>query len=120
MELSPEERHRIYLEEKVRLEAHQQPDAESKQTSAGAILGRIALGIIALLAVLWIIGTAMEQNEDTQFNALPPEQRHAETVKNCAELERGWAFKLYSELTPEERRIKLSCDQILSSAGGKP
>ena len=120
MELTPEERQQIYLEEKSRLEAHDQPDAESKQTGAGSILGRIALGIIALLVVLWIIGNAMEQNEDTRFNALSPEQQHAETVRNCAELERGWAFKLYSELTPEERRIKLSCDEILSSPEGKP
>ena len=83
MELTPEERQRIYLEEKARLEAHEQPDAERTQTGAGSILGQMALGIIALLIVLWIIGSAMEQNEDTRFNALSPEKRqHAETVRN--------------------------------------
>jgi len=71
--------------------------------------------VIALLVILAIIGSMMEQSESAKFNALTPEQKYAKTVQNCVELERGWAFKTYSELTLEERKIKFSCDAVLAS-----
>jgi len=57
----------------------------------------------------------MQRDHEAEFNALTPEQQHERTVSSCMELERDWAFKLYSELTPEERRAKFTCDVILSS-----
>lgn len=115
MDLTPEERQRIYFEEKARLEARQTLEAENKKTGCGSTIGIVLLSVVALLVVLTIIGAMMEQSDSAKFNALTPEQKHAKTVQNCVELERGWAFKTYSELTPEERKIKFSCDAILSS-----
>ena len=63
------------------------------------------IAAILLLAILSVIG---DRNRT-------PEQQHADSVQSCIELEQGWAFKLYSELTPEERRIKFTCDLILAS-----
>jgi len=120
MDLTPEDRERIYLEERARLEAREPTEAAGERTGVGTFLGRIVLGIISLLVVLWIIGSAMQRNQEAEFNALTPEQKHERTVSSCMEIERDWAFKMYSELTPEERRTKFSCDAILSAEGGNP
>ena len=114
--MTPEERQRIYLEEKARLEARQTLAAENKKTGCGSTIGIVVLGVVALLVVLAIIGSMIQQSESAKFNALTPEQKHAQTVQNCVEIEKGWAFKTYSELTPEERKVKFSCDAILSES----
>lgn len=65
------------------------------------------IAAILLLVILAVFGG--------RERALTPEQRHAERVQTCIELERAWAFKLYSELTPEERQVKFGCDVLLES-----
>lgn len=113
MELSPEEREKIYLEEKARLEVRQELDG--KRVGAGAVIGYVVFAVIGLFLVLLMIGAVMESNDSAKFNALSPEQKQAQTVKNCTELEQDWAFKTYSELSEYERRVKYTCDQVLAS-----
>ena len=61
MELTPEERHRIYLEEQARMEARR--DIESKQLTAGKVVGWLALAVIGLLAFMWAVGTVKVLSE---------------------------------------------------------
>lgn len=118
-ELTPEDRRRIYLEERVRLEIRQnlQQQNPGKKANLGSFLGLALLGILGLLVILFVAGSVMEDNSATKFNALTPDQKHAETLRNCASLRRGWEFKTYSELTPQERQLKASCEYYES--GGK-
>jgi hypothetical protein len=58
MELTPEERARIYAEEKARLEIRR--GLEKKKTGMGSILAVIALSIILVFSVLWVIGLGLE------------------------------------------------------------
>jgi hypothetical protein len=53
MELTPEERRRIYEEEKVRLEARQEPPAPKRSVAPVVILG-----VLALLVIIRIVGSA--------------------------------------------------------------
>ena len=114
-DLTPEDRQRIYEEEKFRLEAQQQLKAEQ----AGKSLGtgqKITLGCFILIigfALLLAIGGMMGQHETERFEALTPDQKRAENIKSCVNLEQSWAFKTYSELSPDERKLKLSCDLLL-------
>jgi hypothetical protein len=52
--LSPEERHKIFLEEKARLEIRQ--ELEGPKTGAGKIIGFVFLGLLGLVVVLAIAG----------------------------------------------------------------
>ena len=55
----------------------------------------------------------MEQSREAKFNSLTPEQRHAETLRNCASLLKSWEFKTYSELSVAERQMQAACiDQL--------
>ena len=83
-ELTPEERQKIYLEEKARLEVRQQ--LEGKKTGVGKVIGIIVLCGFGLLILLMIIGSLMEQSQDAEFSKLTPAQRHAKTLENCTEL----------------------------------
>lgn len=112
-ELTPEERQKIYLEEKARLEVRR--ELEGTKTSAGKIIGYVVLGLFAFLIVMFILGSAMEQSQDTAWNTLTPPQRHAKTLENCASLIKSMEFKTYSELSVTERRMKAACtEQILN------
>ena len=53
-ELTPEERQKIYLEEKARLEVRR--ELGGQKTSAGKIIGYVILGVLGLLVVLFIYG----------------------------------------------------------------
>jgi hypothetical protein len=64
-DLTPEERQRIYLEEKARLEVRL--ELEGKKTSAGKILGIVVPCGFGLLAVMWIIGSFLQQSEADAF-----------------------------------------------------
>ena len=61
MDLTPEERQRIYLEEKARLETRQK--IEGEKTGAGKVLGIIALSTFGALAVLMIAVPALEHSD---------------------------------------------------------
>jgi hypothetical protein len=111
--MTPEDRQRVYLEEKARLEIRQKLQRESQ----GKTIGCALLAILGILVILFMAGSVIEENSTTKFNALTPDQQRAETLRNCASLERGWEFKIYSELTPQERRLKASCEYYES--GGK-
>lgn len=65
MELSPEERRRIYLQEKARLEVQRELQAQNKKTAAGTGVGRIVVGLFGFLVLLFIIGSAMGNSENT-------------------------------------------------------
>jgi hypothetical protein len=112
-DLTPEERQKIYLEEKARLEVRREL-LESTKTNAGKVFGYIILGICGLLILLLIAGGAMQQLKDEQFAKLTPEQSHAKTLENCAYLMKSWEFKTYNELSVEERRMKAACTEQLA------
>jgi len=110
-ELTAEQRQRIYLEEKARLEIRQELKGQKK--GAGHIIGKIVLGGIGVLFVLFIIGSIMENSENAAFNALTPEQRHAKTLENCVSLMRSFALQTYSEMSALDRRMQASCAEQL-------
>jgi hypothetical protein len=64
-DLTPEERQRIYLEEKARLEVRR--ELEGKKTSVGKIIGIIVLCGFVLLVVTFIIGYLGLQSEEDAF-----------------------------------------------------
>lgn len=112
-ELTPEERQKIYLEEKARLEVRRELLEETK-TSTGKVFGYIILGICGLLILLFIAGSAMQQMKDDQFAKLTPQERHAKTLENCADLMKSLEFKTYNELSVDERRMKAACTEQLA------
>jgi hypothetical protein len=109
--LTPEERQRIYLEEKARLEIRH--ELEGKKTSAGKVIGYIVLSIIGLFVVLLVIGSMMEESDTAAFNKLTPAQRHAKTLENCASLLKSYEFKTYSELSVTDRQAQAACTEQL-------
>ena len=113
MDLSPEERQRIYQEEKARLEAQSRIRAEKRQKAVSwPVIVAMMLGVCL---VLWAMGSISENERQAKWQKLTPEQKDAQTLKNCLELEQGWKFKLYSELTEYERKAKYSCDVFIST-----
>src|ERR1035438_9172901 len=116
MELTPEERQRIYEEEKARMEIQQELQEQNKGTGRGSLLGYVFLGIFALCFILVVIGSMTERADSQRFDALSPEQKRAQTLRNCASLEADWAFKTYSELTQLERKMKASCEYYESES----
>src|ERR1035441_964804 len=71
MELTPEERQRIYLEEKARLEAQSQIKAETSQKTGSGIGIGLAV-IIGVGVLLWIIGSSSNSSETSTSNSPPP------------------------------------------------
>jgi hypothetical protein len=110
-DLTPEERQRIYFEEKARMEVRR--ELERPKTSAGRVIGVVVLCGLALLIVLIIIGNAMEQKDAAAFDSLTPKQKHQKTLENCASLLKSWEFKTYSELSVTEREAQAACTEQL-------
>jgi hypothetical protein len=110
-ELTPEEREKIYLEEKARLEVRR--ELEGEKASTGSVIGWIVLCVFGLLFILWIAGTNMQHEKDAEFAKLTPAQRHAKTLQNCASLLKDWEYKTYSELSVTERQAKEACTEQL-------
>lgn len=59
MELTPEERQRIYAQEKARLEAQDHIKSEKSQKRVGCFVTG-CLALVGLLAVLWVIGSLVD------------------------------------------------------------
>lgn len=110
-DLTPEERRKIYLEEKARMEIRQ--ELQGKKSGAGRVIGIIVLAGIGLMAVLFVIGSALESSRDAEFNGLSPEQRRVETLKNCVSLMQSWRFKTYGEMSILERQMQAACAEQL-------
>ena len=110
-DLTPEERHRIYQDEKARLEVRR--ELEGRKTSVGKVIGIVVLCGIGFLVVLFIFGNAMEQSQDAAFEKLTPEQRHTKTLENCGSILKSMEFKTYSELSVTERQMTSACDEQL-------
>ncbi len=55
--LSPDERHKIFLEEKARLEIRQ--ELEGPKTSVGIIIGYVVLGVLGLIFLVAMAGKLM-------------------------------------------------------------
>jgi hypothetical protein len=107
-DLSPEERQRIYLEEKARHEIRH--EIEGKKTSFGKVIGISVLCVIALLILLAVIGSSMEESQSAAWQKLSPEQQHQKARDACAEFAKDMQYKLYSEYTQDERKMKASCE----------
>jgi hypothetical protein len=112
MELTPEERQRIYEEEKARLDAQRQIKGERSPASYAGIPCAVILGIVLLLMV---IGFILNQEDHEKWQQLTPEQKDAQTLKSCLDFERDVQFKTYSELSEDERRMKYTCDVFIST-----
>ena len=61
MELTPEERQRIYLEEQARIEARHR--IESKRVTPGKVIGWVALGLVGLLFLFFVVGTLADRKD---------------------------------------------------------
>jgi hypothetical protein len=68
MELSPEERQGIYLEEKARLEVKQQVEKQTKKTSVGP---KIILGLFGFLVLLFVVGSTIHDSGTTSRTSAP-------------------------------------------------
>jgi hypothetical protein len=69
MELSPEERQRIYPEEKARIEVQQELQAQKAKTAVGTlIIGFIVMGLFVLVVMLSVVGS-MTENSGTTSNS---------------------------------------------------
>jgi hypothetical protein len=87
-DLTPEERQRIYQEEKARSEAQEQikKDARAKKTQVGCIG---CLGLVALIVVVAFLGSVFSTGPTTAPTASgvsSTEPRKQQTVSNDAEL----------------------------------
>lgn len=111
LDLTPEERQRIYLEEKARLEVRPERDVEKPRVGSG--VGTMVLYGIGLLLVLFIIGIVIKQLQQDDWNRLTPKQQHQKTLENCVYLLKSWEFKTYSELSVTERRMQAACSEQL-------
>jgi hypothetical protein len=74
MELTPEERQRIYLEEQARIEARRQ--IESKRVTPGKVVGLVALGLVGLLFLLFVFGLIIDAGKT-------PEERAHDELEAC-------------------------------------
>ena len=110
--LTPEERQKIYLEEKARLEVRR--ELEGQKTGAGTIILYIVLGVVGLLVVIFVIGSVVQESDDAAFRSLTPEQRHQKTLQSCANLLKSMEYKTYNELSEFDRRVKVTCSEQLA------
>ena len=76
MELTPEERQRIYEEEKARLEARREPQPPKKSVAPMVILGVVAFFVIILIA-----GSLAEKTETTSTPSPLPSTSGVRTVR---------------------------------------
>jgi hypothetical protein len=109
-ELSPERRQQIYAEEQARLEAQQELRAGRTST-----IGRVFLWIFGILVALFIFGSFLSERDDQAWRRLTPAQQRDQALKDCAFILKHYEYRLYSELSPEERQVKASCEARLST-----
>ena len=113
MELTPEDRQAIYLEEKTRREGPESSASGVKRSGASRF-GKAMFIAAAVILFFVIAGSIQEKSESAKFQAMTPAQRQEETVKNCLKLAEYRQFKTYSELSEYERKLKFSCDAVLA------
>jgi hypothetical protein len=73
MELTPEERQRIYLEEEARIEARRQIETNTEPTLATKIIVRFSLGVLGLMLLIVVIAfivVAGKTPEESAHDAL--------------------------------------------------
>jgi len=78
-ELTPEERQRIYAEEKARLETRRELESEKRKSKLGTIGVWILWVVVGLLA-LGIFGMMRQQ---ARLDSLTPEQRRVAKTQSC-------------------------------------
>jgi hypothetical protein len=114
-ELSPEERRRIYEEEKARLEAPASVESEFKirQTTATRFwgsFGGVCLALVGIFIVLVIIGSLMP---DTPTGKAKPARTQAEILeemrRDCPSLRAMYRDKPVSALTIRELDLLKLC-----------
>jgi hypothetical protein len=72
----------------------------------------VTLVIVLVAFICLLIGTAAENARNAPV--LTPEQRHAQTLKSCAEMEELFRFKFYSEMSEYDRRMLYYCELQLA------
>ena len=112
MELTPEERQRIYLEEKARMEARR--DIESKRLTAGKVIGWLVMGLFGVYALMWVvsyINTSMESplaraRDEARTCAMvagnDAERLCADKMNRVLEEEHAWKVKEAAGLNARE------------------
>jgi len=60
MELTPEERQKVYLEERARLEVRQELQTQGKKTSAGKVVGQVVLVVVGVVVLMIVLGSVIE------------------------------------------------------------
>jgi hypothetical protein len=89
---------------------HSTGKPEPKKSSFFDGCGTVLLVLLAIFAALAIIGGLMNSSEEKSENALTPEQKKALDVKVCSQFYMRTAFKLYAELSEDDRKMKFWCD----------
>lgn len=130
MELTPEERHRIYVEEQVRMEARR--DIESKRMTAGKVVGGLALAVIGLLGFIWVVGVIKSLNETPLARARRAADECVQAVQlrlaadgyTHAEGRLGAAMKCAAEIEQVDRevqawKVKEAADLSAREAAGR-
>jgi len=103
--MTNEDLNRIYQEEKVRAAARR----KIAGPSLGRIVGMTLLSIFGVLVLLFIAGLFIEQADRNADAKRSPSERQADHEANCKAFREAWKYKLYSELSTEERQILASC-----------
>jgi hypothetical protein len=92
MELTPEERQRIYVEEQARIEARRQIEAKTEPTLATKIIVRFSLGVFGLMLLIVVIAFLIEA-------AKTPEEVAKDAVADCLKTwqvrfsEKGYSYE---------------------------
>jgi hypothetical protein len=84
MELSPEERQKIYLEEKARLEVRHELQAQTKKTSTGTVIGLSILGLLGFVVLIVVIGSVAENSNQGTSTGISPPTRAIQNTGNPA------------------------------------
>jgi len=92
--MTNEDLNRIYQEERAR--------AAARRKIAGPT-------IFAVLVFLFVAGLFIEQADRIADAKRSPSERQADHEANCKAFREAWKYKLYSELSTEERQILASC-----------
>jgi hypothetical protein len=84
MELTPEERQKIYLEEKTRLEVRQELQTQGKKTGAGTVMWRVILGVVGVVVLMVLFGSIVENSNTGPSNSTSAANTAVQSTGNVA------------------------------------
>ena len=114
--LSPEERHKIFLEEKARLEVRK--ELEGPKAGAGEIVGFVFLGVLGLLFMVAMAGKIMDiVEESTVPNVAPLGEPVSSHRMLCKVVRSSWYCSPGSEDNATQLNLAVARKDMLAAAG---